>query len=541
MFRLLTLLFFVSAPPAFGQIFALELLDEKLFSKNPKLTVELDGKKTFLVEAGLGVVWKSEESRVVYTGNGDNWFYVLDPAAPSAIPYRKVKGQLESDRKYRKRHLRVHGTKIEKIRVHNREENLTTLAREFKRRQVEIERLGGLRDDEPRRSRSWLALHRQMIKGCSALEQWLTSNGFYLESRDWRTRIRKEAKRADAAMEDRLQQALDSVTLLPVPEGLTALAAALSQGELVFRAQGSQHFKVTYPEEIPDERIRQSLLLAEEALDGFRASLVDPWVGEDFPDRIPDGVFQEFFFGPDDIAKHEKFLTEHFGLSWGRRKEDMKRFAGHVFKRPRSPRLLEYWRLTHDDSAYLNGIVLHRLGHALAEIHYGLTKATVPQDWLEEAVGFFLSFELLGRNSVTCSKFEPPKAEGGTGVGGSREEKTERKTGSEMRGLREVMAEVAQVGPPVDRLAVTELFDFESPDIAKAWAFFEFLARQGGLEGQLWLRACGDAASAAKGEPGSFLALWRQAAKESFSLEGDVITSLEKQWQAWIARAYPSP
>ena len=65
MFRLLLLLFFVPTPPAFGQIFALELLDEKLFSKNPKLTVELDGENVFLVEAGVGVAWKSEESRVV--------------------------------------------------------------------------------------------------------------------------------------------------------------------------------------------------------------------------------------------------------------------------------------------------------------------------------------------------------------------------------------------------------------------------------------------------------------------------------------------
>ena len=541
MFRFWLLLFPFLASPAFGQVFVLELKDEKLFSRNAKLTVTLDGKKVFLVEIGAGVVWKSRERRVVYSGNADNWFFVLDPADPSAVPYRKVKGRLEPERKYRKRHLRVHGSRIEKLRVHILEENLATLAREYSRRGKEVERLKELRDDEPRRSRSWLAMHRMMMKGCSSMEQWLVSNGYHLEARDWRVRIRKEGKKADAAMEERLQQALESVEPLPVPEKLTSLAAQLSGGELEFKVQGSQHFRVTYPAAIPDERIRQSILLAEEAVDGFRASLVDPWVGEAFPDRIPDGVFQEFFFGPDDLAMHEQFLTEHYGLSWGRRKEARLESAGLAVKRASSPSRLEYWRLTHDDGAYLNGIVLHRLGHALAEIHYGLAKATVPQDWLEEAVGFFLSFELLGRNTVTCSKFEPPEPEGGTSVGGTREKKNERKTGSEMRGLREVMAEVALVGPPIDRLAITELFDFESPDIAKAWAFFEFFAREGGLEGQLWLRACGEAATKAKGETGPFLASWRRAAAETFDLKGDAIADLEKRWQEWLSRTYPAP
>ena len=103
------------------------------------------------------------------------------------------------------------------------------------------------------------------------------------------------------------------------------------------------------------------------------------------------------------------------------------------------------------------------------------------------------------------------------------------------------MAEVALVGPPIDRLAITELFDFESPDIAKAWAFFEFFAREGGLEGQLWLRACGESATKAKGETGPFLASWRRAAAETFDLKGDAIADLEKRWQEWLSRTYPAP
>ena len=196
-------------------------------------------------------------------------------------------------------------------------------------------------------------------------------------------------------------------------------------------------------------------------------------------------------------------------------------------------RKISYWRI--DDMSDLEGIVLHQIGHEIARHHYGILNDT--QDWLEEGCGYYLSLMLLNRNNVTCKAFEPPKRQEGTVAtgSGSNNEREETKTAVVMQGLREVMAEVALHSKvPFDQLAQKQLYAFQNEDMAKSWAFYEFIVNDKGKAGQEWLRNMTKAANT-----GRFANLMREHAANQFTIEGqDPMYVIEGWWQEYIRKTF---
>ena len=106
---------------------------------------------------------------------------------------------------------------------------------------------------------------------------------------------------------------------------------------------------------------------------------------------------------PDDDVAFEKMWEEYYHRSWGANRERRLQSKGTSALRSQAPYYLSYWRI--QDRTDLEGTVAHRLGHSLADMHYNAGRRNGIQDWLQEAVGYHLSFEYLGRNSVTCFAF----------------------------------------------------------------------------------------------------------------------------------------
>jgi hypothetical protein len=143
------------------------------------------------------------------------------------------------------------------------------------------------------------------------------------------------------------------------------------------------------------------------------------------------------------------------------------------------------------------------------------------QEWLGEAVGYYVSFEWLGRNTVTCKAFAKPTIY-------AHEQKKEGEKAPDT-GLRDWYNALAlESGPTIDRLAMKTVFEMGDADLAKSWSFFDFVARKCGKQGQLFLRA---ACTCAR-NPKTFIPDWRKQSQQIFELTGqDVFTALENRWR----------
>ena len=114
-----------------------------------------------------------------------------------------------------------------------------------------------------------------------------------------------------------------------------------------------------YHSGIEDSRVSYLLELGEKAIEAFRNQNVDPYLGEDFVDRIPDGIFLEFFFSTDSVLYQEKLWEEYYGFGWGPPSEKAKRLQMTGTGRHIADRKISYWRI--DDMSDLEGIVLHQI------------------------------------------------------------------------------------------------------------------------------------------------------------------------------------
>jgi hypothetical protein len=100
------------------------------------------------------------------------------------------------------------------------------------------------------------------------------------------------------------------------------------------------------------------------------------------------------------------------------------------------------------------------------------------------------------------------------------------------------MAEMAlQAGPPMDQLAKKELWAFQNADMAKSWAWYDWMANKCGKPGQLWLRR---SSKLANSDSGAFLNELRKLTGEVFGVPPgkDPIAALEEMWTAYLQREY---
>ena len=513
--------------PLEAQILKVHFTDEKAAKKFKKHTTLIDGEEVLLGEPvqGGGILLTYQEGQlagVTFKAGSDNEFFVLDPADPEAVPYR-VEGKEKAVTK-KSSVAAVHGKYIERVEVRMRAETIETLAHEYRVRLGRIEELARERDELEKGSAPWIAKHGLILGAYERLLSWLEQCSFSERAAALRKDYDREAQRmTEEGTRARAERALASIKLVGTNDKLSAAEQALGAAAGSFKIQESQHARITYSTQLlSDAQINELLLLAEKTIEGFRNQFVDPYVDESFPERIPDGPFQEFYFGPDDHSFHERLLTEYFAVSWGDPGNKKRRLEslGNSFVRTTEPPLLEAWRLPEPED--LEGIVVHVLGHALSAYHWNGGPAQMEQPWMEEGLAYYLSFELLGRNNIPCREFRERTY--------GHEEGSDAYKPVEL-GYRDVLTRAAlDEGPPIDRVMLKNLVDMESPDLAKAWSFFDFMARTGGQAGQRWMRSACEKAHTKT----TFLKELRPVSEELFGVTGqDVYKVLDDRWRAY--------
>src|SRR5690349_16959327 len=504
------------AAAAQAQIFAVSFKDEKTANKYKDHLVLINGERVAVGEGKYSI--HLEGSKITYDGQNRNELWVSDPADPSWVPY-KYKGE-ERVPTNPKGVLGITGTHIKDIRILIREQSLLGLADEYRERLAKIQEISGERDKAAKASRDWFMAHQRLISNYERLQNWLSSTCFPVAAKKIEKELERQRKNVAAdALAERLANAKATIKTADTPTDLVEAAQTVTGGKLTFKVQESMHCRIVYRNEVSDERVHALLEFAEEAIDGFRGDCVDPYLDTDFEDKIPDRMFAEWCFGPTDFEESERFLKDYYRIERKDHKAEREKMSGSVFNRPMPPESVHFWRW--NENTDLEGLIAHDLGHDLTALHYNgsLTKPTA-QDWLFEGVGFYISLEFLGRNTVTCKEFKDAEYAHEKQKEGERDAKL---------GLRDFYNALAlESGPQIEKLAIKELYTLVDADVAKAWSFYDFIVKKEGKKGQLFLRSACELSR----EKGTFLQKWRDKTNELFSnKEGDVFQAIDSRWK----------
>jgi hypothetical protein len=517
--------------PTQAQVLGIELKGAKAIKRHKKHVIEINGKAMIVGEPLAGISWDSATRTANYMNPGANVLYVADPKNPEKVPYRFRRGQRVSSGKKGK--VTIDGTDIAFIHAHLPEQSLMGLADEYALRESALEDLKAERKSCAKGSVEWFAAQERIVVHLERLENWLRRTAFPGAADDIAKDIRKERKvKLVDGVDARALRAKDSIEKVPIPALLESCAQEHGGGKWHFRVHQSEHVRITHCIELVSDEVAVGLLgLAERLIEGFRVDLVDPYRSDTYPDHIPDGWFQEFYLGPDELPMFEKMWESYYLQSWGPRKAERIQMSGTGTNIGSPTRRVNYWRIT--GGSDLDGIIAHGLGHTLADLHYSGGLYGMAQDWLEEAVGYYLSIEYLGRNNVTChGHFDPEKDR----YGKSKKDKEDKKKGDKplRMGLRDFFVEHALAdGPRYDKLIPKIRFEFNEADLCKAWSFYEFIVKSEGEKGQRLLRAnCRQARN-----KGTMVNNLRDDGAELYELKDeDFYKWIEEKWRAWATR-----
>ena len=526
------LLAFAFASLANGQIYEVQFKTEKAASKYKKYMMEVNGVPRFLAEYRSGVTWKDKYNSVLDRQMRSEWF-VPDPGDPTKLPYKVKDGAM--GKPIKKQVVGISNEKIANIRIFMDNNSFYGLSLEYKDRIAKLDRLRDVRDEFDKGGRDWKEAQWRLLEGYEILIGWLSNMGYHGAVK----KMIKEAERqrksvAKEAEAERSKRAIKDVGKVDTAAELNATSDRLGL-KARFKKQQSQHFIIYYHTGLKDVQISHCLKLAERALAGFRAKFVEPYLAEDFKDLLPENHWIEWHFGPDDMETHVKLFEEHYGKSWGQRKEERLKMKGtRVQRGGEHPLFLCYWRI--DQSSDLEGMVANNLGVHIAVRHYGTGYTQVPIDWLEQAVGYWISLEYLGRNSVTEKSFDWSKDDGHT-VSRRQDDKRDKETVAEpvlAVGEKRLYLEGALAeGVPFDVLMQTQLFDMKRGDVAKSWAMWDFLTQTYGREAQVFMREMGK--MALKGGP--FTENLRKVSDPLFENKGkDLYRMLDAAWKEWAKK-----
>ena len=502
-----------------AQLLAVIFKDPKDANKYKEHLVSFRGTQVIVGEPFKGVTIDFEKNEITKSADKPLEFLVADSGDPSKVPYK-----FEGDVKVvsiKKQLVSIPGLQVEELQYYDRSNNLVGLAADYADKKALIDELEKERDACARNSPEWMSAHRRAVSAMERLRSWLDESLFADAAKKVGQEILRERKQIDEALAARGIAAKASIKPAPTPETLVTAAQEISGGADKFKVQESLHARIVYRDGIPDARVHELLVLVEEIIEGFRVEFVDPYADAAFEDHIPERMFVEWWFGPDDIDKHDRYYTDFYGQNWGDKKKERLETKGTGARRSMGPAFLHYWRT--DEFEDLEGVVAHNLGHTLSSVHYDKTREGSAQPWLNEAVGYYLAFEWLGRNSVSCKAFAKDS------VYAHQVKKEGEKTLQE--GLRDWFNALAvESGPAIDRLATKSLFEMGDADLAKSWSFYDYLARKTGKQGQQFLRAACNTERAGK----TFINDWRAKSEEIFEIKGqDVFTWLDKRWREY--------
>ncbi len=518
-FLILGLIAFTPALP--GQVLHLGLRAEKAERKHKSRMIELLGRRGLLVEAVQPL--ERTDGRYRLDSEQRYEFYLADPRDPEALPYRWKKGLRVPVS--RSRLLVLRGQEVRFLEPAFEAESFASFAAEYRLRMETLAATQDRRDRLERGGESWLQAHRELLRFADRCDRWLRSTGYAVKADALAKAVAKDARRhQELLVADRLRVAIESISKEPKPAELAEVEQELTRGSTFLQQYASRHFRIVADKRLDFARVEGLLGEAEAALEDFRLRHVDPWLGEE-EDPIPAEPFLEFFFGPEQDGAFEGFLVLYYGQGWGPDAEQAQRGRGLVFHRPFDPHFVEYWR--HGKEVDLDSVVLHGLGHALAELRYVGHGGPVSHDWLREALGLRVEWERRGRSHVVC--VGPPSANR-YGFGAARDG-----WGTGPEGLRARVRELA-VGNalPLPTLLLRELGELNEADVAMGWSFYEWIVSQPDGSGERWLRRLEDAGHHG---PDGFLRQMRAATLELFALERegeaeDPLRLLEGRWRS---------
>lgn len=518
---------FVVAPTAEAQLLKLTFKTEKDNKKFDKHMSTISGKRVLVCESRDGSLNPDSTGNVTLPQRAEVW--IADPAKPELVPYKMKKGELVPANS--KLLLAIAGSRIDNVNYFDQNQSFAGLSKEYGIRTSIIEEMKAERDAAGKGSPEWIRHHTRVVSANKRLLSWLENTVYYKAAEKLAKQIKKDEKVVlKQAQEYRLKTALDSVKIVETPNDLIKVAEELTSGGATFKVQESTHVRMVYCNDLEDGQIRELMKLAETAIDGFLLEFVDPYVDVvDYRNTVPEGLFIEFFFSPTDSKRlYERFLVDYYGKDWGKGEERERRLASSASSQSltRPVRDLNYAMLQENND--LEGRVTHAVGHALSRFHYANGSHLDQMAWLEEAVGYYLSFEMLGRNSITCFQWRPeeaqryrkPKREGGNLKEGEK---------TAVMGLRDAFNAMAlEEGPKIDAMSLKTLFELGNADFAKGWSFYDYTARKMGKKGQQWLRAGCKAALKRK----TMINDWREASEQLFDTEGvDIFKKLDDEWK----------
>ncbi len=521
--RMLAAALLCGASPA-AQVFGIWLVDEKAERKFAKNLTVIDGAALIVCEPvpGGGIHYDRGRNRIEYSPE-TNEVFVADPADPTWVPYEIEDGERKPNG--RKAVLRVAGKYVERVGVLMADQSLYGLSREYGMRRARVEAHREARDAQDEGSAAWSWAHLQMLGEYESLRTWLARTAYAEAAEELGEVLEKERKRAKGeALEARLERALASVRIVPPPARLVEVAQAITGGELELGVAESEHVRIVFDRAGVNDELAQDLLaFAERAIDGFRRSFVDPYLAPDFPDHVPDHLFLELWIGPARLDWHERFYVDYYDHRWGDNKDKRLAVRGQTNRRAEPPEFLDYGKREDHD---LLGVVAHRIGHVLADLHFNANVPGMQQDWLGEAVGYHIAFEYFGRNDETCYAFQEEHRYGGPPVSEGEQGLVEI-----LLGERYVYNQLAlDRGRSIDRLAPMTIVAMGDADLAKAWSLFDHVARNEGKTGQVWLRA---ACRLAREKGPGFVLDWREESARLFDTSpAAVFDEIEARWRA---------
>ena len=366
---LLLLALFLGSAVADAQIVIVHFKDAKAAKRYKKHTTETASGMVLFGEPIVGGGMVVKDNQVLYRGGNaggtgredtSNALFALNADDPADVPYKLQDGEKKLVKKKAK--VIVNGLDIERVVFYSRTEDLRSLALEYGFRLGRIEELENARGETERASPAWFAAHRLMLLELKRIESWCRSGGFLGAADDFQKRIKKEDKAGKGdTLKQRREVAVASVAEGEVAPELSEVAEKLQSG-LTFSCVQSTHFRFLYPSAAYEqEEIERAVGFAEEVLDGFRTEFVDPYVDDEFEDKIPSGkLLMEFFFCPEE--HYERFYIDYYGKTW--QDERSLELAAATIGQRFEPKIIRYIKLNANRD--LDSTITNFLGKTLA-------------------------------------------------------------------------------------------------------------------------------------------------------------------------------
>jgi len=445
-------------------------------------------------------------------------FFVPDLGDPTKVPY-KTDGDAKAVTN-KKQVVSILRDQIGEIRGYMSGYTLAGLACDYAVRKKDIDMLATLRDSQKKGGAEWVLGQQRVVSEMGKLMSWFGATCFPEAARRLMPDLAKQQKVAPSeGLAARGLAARQSVKTVPTPPELVEASKKVSGGQDAFKVQESLHCRIVYISTVDDARIKSVLELAEQVIDGFRLDFVDPYADATFVDYVPDHVFTEFFFGPDDIAKYEAYFSAYYHQHWGDRKEQRLKNSNCIVQSDTSPEQLHYYHLY--PYIDIEGAVVHHLGHDLAHFHYERGLPDAHQDWLQEGLALYTALEWLGQNNTSCTGAMPLSEMARKVTGEAQKSKK-----LSQRDYRDALALLK--GLHIDKLAAKHIYELDDADLAASWSFIDYVVREGGKDSQLFLRACCDTA---RKEP-SFMDALRAESEKIYNVKGqDVFEVINKHWK----------